>query len=211
MNLAPIHVFCLLYEQTGEERYLRMAREIERDCETPPAGDYVRTALAGLDFYQTPKPRWESLHDIQGIAELYLITGDEQLPPGVRAHLVEHPRGDRHNTGGFSSGEQATGNPYDPGAIETCCTVAWMALSIDMLRLTGAAAVADELELSTLNGAARRADPDRALVDLQHADGRRPQGLGPRHRLPGARGQPRAELLLGERSARPRACSPTGR
>ena len=32
---------------------------------------------------------------------------------------------DRHNNGGFSSGEQAQGNPYHPGAIETCCTVAW--------------------------------------------------------------------------------------
>ena len=152
MNLAPIHVLCLLYERTGEERYLEMAREIEREFETPPAGDYVRTALAGLDFYQTPKPRWESLHDIQGIAELYLIAGDERHRRAFEQIWRSIRRGDRHNTGGFSSGEQATGNPYDPRPIETCCTVAWMALSIDMLRLTGSAEVADEIELSTFNG-----------------------------------------------------------
>jgi hypothetical protein len=151
MNMAVSHVLCLLYQETGEERYLRLVREIEADWQVPPAGDYVRTALAGVPFYQAPKPRWESLHDIQAIASLYEITGDDEYRRAFE-HVWRSIRdGDRHNTGGFSSGEQATGNPFDPRAIETCCTVAWMALCVDMLRLTGDSQVADELELSTLN------------------------------------------------------------
>jgi DUF1680 family protein len=151
MNLAPIHALCLLYERTGEARYLAMAREIERDFETPPAGDYIRTALAGTPFFQTPKPRWESLHPIQGIAELHFLTGEERYRKAFEHIWWSIVEGDRHNTGGFSSGEQAQGNPYHPGAIETCCTIAWMAMSIDMLRMTGDPIVADELELSLLN------------------------------------------------------------
>lgn len=145
------HALCLLYQETGEPRYLRMVREIEADWQTPPAGDYVRQALANVPFYQTPKPRWESLHDIQAILSLYEITGDDSYRRAFEQIWHSIRAGDIHNTGGFSSGEQATGNPYDPGAIETCCTVAWMVLSVDMLRLTGDSRVADTLELATLN------------------------------------------------------------
>ncbi|MGC9360625.1 MAG: beta-L-arabinofuranosidase domain-containing protein [Anaerolineae bacterium] len=151
MNQAISHGLCLLYQETGIERYLAMAREVERDWQTPPSGDYVRSALAGTPFYEMPKPRWESLHSVQAILTLYEITGHERYRKAFEAIWRSIRDGDRHNTGGFSSGEAATGNPYDPRPIETCCTVAWMALSVDMLRLSGDPRVADELELSTFN------------------------------------------------------------
>lgn len=162
MNMAISHVFCLLYQATGNARYLQMAREIERDWETPPAGDYVRTALRGIEFYQTPKPRWESLPNVQAIAELYFITGDERYRQAVLHIYRSIRKTDRHNTGAFSSAEQAVGNPYDTRAIETCCVIAWMALCIDVLRITGDATVADELELATYN----------AVSGAQHPSGR---------------------------------------
>ena len=157
MNMAIIHALGWLHRVTAEPRYLRMMREIEKDWEQ--AGDYLRTGLAGVDFFQTPKPRWESLHDLQGLTELFLITGDTRYRTAFTHHWRSIQKWDRRNTGGFSSGEQATGNPFAPTAIETCCTVAWMALSIDMLRLTGDSRVADELELSTFNAAAGAQHP----------------------------------------------------
>lgn len=157
MNLAFITALGHLHRLTGEARYLRLMREIEKDWER--AGDYFRTGLVGVEYFQTPRPRWESLHDLQGLVELYRITGDARYRQSFEHHWRSIARWDRHNTGGFSTGEQATGNPYGPGAIETCCTIAWMALGTDMLRLTGDPRVADELELSTFNGAAGAQHP----------------------------------------------------
>jgi len=160
MNMAILTGMAMMHRLTGESRYLRMAREVEKDWER--AGDYVRTAAAGREFYQSPRPRWESLHDLQGLIELWRITGEKRYRDAFIHHWRSIRRWDRRNTGGFSSGEQATGNPFAPTAIETCCTVAWMALTLDYLRLTGDAAAADELEISTLN----------AGIGSQHPSGR---------------------------------------
>ena len=151
MNQAPAHSLTVLYEITGEEKYLAMAKQIVREFEIPDAGDYVRTALAGKEFWETPKPRWESLHPIMALAELYYATGEAQYRQAFEHLWWSMCKGDRHNNGGFTSGEKATGNPYDRAPIETCCTVAWMAMSVEMLRLTGNPVVADELELAMLN------------------------------------------------------------
>ena len=157
MNLAPVHSLALLYRCTGEERYLHLARKIcdefaATNAEGKPlAGDYLNAALADKEFFQIPKPRWESLHPIMGLAELFWSTGDEKYRRAFEHIWWSIVKLDRHNNGGFSSGEQAQGNPYHQGAIETCCTIAWTALSVEMLRLTEDSIVADELELSALN------------------------------------------------------------
>ena len=156
MNLAPIHALCILYRKTKNERYLKMALQIvdefpAKGSEGYLAGDYLQQALQGKEFFQTPKPRWESLHPIMGLAELYWITGEDRYREAFEQIWWSIVKYDRHNNGGFTSGEKATGNPYDFGPIETCCTIAWIAMSVEMLKMTMNPLIADEIELSTLN------------------------------------------------------------
>jgi len=155
-NLAPVHSLCILYQKTKNERYLNLAIQIvdefaARSKGEPLAGDYLQQALQGREFFQTPKPRWESLHPIMALAELYWITGEDRYRQAFEQIWWSIVKLDRHNNGGFSSGEKATGNPFHLAAIESCCTIAWIAMSVEMLKLSGDSNVADELELSTLN------------------------------------------------------------
>ena len=156
MNLAPVHTFCLLYRRTRVKRYLDFALQIVDEFGAlskgePLAGDYLEQALQGREFFETPKPRWESLHPIMSLVELFWITGEDKFREAFEQIWWSILEFDRHNNGGFSSGEKATGNPYHLAPIETCCTIAWMAMSVEMLKLTGSSIVADELELSTMN------------------------------------------------------------
>ena len=171
VNLSPIHGLALLYKRTGNPRYLALARQIvsqefprtvklgEEDVSPDDAerfehargNQYIADALAGKEYYEFPEPRWECLHTITGLLELYWITGNEDYRRTFEQVWWSIVELDRHNTGAFSSREGAVGNPYDRRSIETCCVVAWTALSVDMLRLTGDSIVADELELALLN------------------------------------------------------------
>ena len=165
-NTAIGHIFTLLYKETGNTRYLNMAEKvIECLKERGPyeeMGDFLRDGFLGIPFYQMKNNRWECLHVIQSLAEMYKITGDDSYKVAFK-NIWESIRAyDRHNNGAFSSDEHGCGSPFHTGFIETCCDIAWMALSMDMLELTDDPAVADELEFTTLN----------AFLGCQHPSGR---------------------------------------
>lgn len=152
MNYAVIHAFTSLYRITGKPEYLQMAQWITKEWDIAGAGLYLRYALAGKEMFEFPGNRWESLHDFLGMSDMYLLTGDTRYRDAFTHIWYSILKGDRHNTGGFTSGERTTGDPYNTGAIETCCTVAWIDMTIAMLKLTGNSLAADELELATFNG-----------------------------------------------------------
>lgn len=150
MNLAISHAFAVLYKQTHDKRYLDAAQSIVVS-EWPESGDWMNSILNGKDYYEGRYPRWEALHSVMTLSTLYEITGDERYYTALCETFWSIVKTDRHNTGGFSTGEQASGTPFADGAIETCCTIAYMALGTQVLRLSGDSIAADEMELSYLN------------------------------------------------------------
>lgn len=151
-NLAIAHGYLKLYTRTGEEKYRAEAdRIIDTEWKDESVGDWRGAALSGQEFYQMHKPRWESLHSILAMGERSRLTGNAEDRLAFTRIWESIRRTDRHNDGGFSSGEGACGNPYDPRAVETCCTVLWMVYTTEYLRLTRDCRAADELELSLWN------------------------------------------------------------
>ncbi len=151
INLAVLHVIGDLYRRTGNDRYMTLMRRIEEDMQMD--GDWLRQGVKGVPYYKLPGggTRWESLHIVQGLVELYRITGEEHYKQAV-VNLWKSLRDfDRHPSGAFSTHESAQGTVYEKGSIETCCSIAWEALTIDVLKLTGDPTVGDELELTTWN------------------------------------------------------------
>ncbi len=152
MNYGISHAFILLYQETGNTTYFDTAKYIV-DIDWQNHGDWLRNSQAGFDFYQSDLPRWESLHTLMTLGVLYEETKEEKYYQALEQIWWSILKTDIHNTGGFTSGEAAVGNPYDLRAVETCCTVAWMAFSVEFLQISHNSYVADELERSYYNGA----------------------------------------------------------
>lgn len=154
MNLAIGHIFAIVYQETKTQKYLDACLQIF-DYDWDATGTWYSTIMNDRDFYQSRLPRWEALHPVMMLSGLYEATGEERFYNALEKIWYSIAKTDRHNTGGFSSGEGAKGTPYLSGAgaeIETDCTIAWMALSTDYYQLSRNPYAIDEIELSYLNG-----------------------------------------------------------
>ncbi len=155
MNLAVLHIFTVLASDDEYSEYrdsfIAFIRELEKDVESDEGGGYISCMDAGLDFYQCRKPRWESLHVIMGILAMSDVTGDPKYADSAEKIALSILRTDVHNTGAFSTNEQAVGSPYKDGAIELCCVIAYNALIAELYLRRPSPLLADFLEKSYYN------------------------------------------------------------
>jgi len=166
--LEPV---ALLYERTGEKKYLDFAEHIVACWSAPskrlPAGmRLVEDALAGKNPDQMCAPKaYEMMSCFEGLCELYRATGQRQyldasvkLADGIFREEATLVGCGTHNEVWFSGTKQQTGVVEKP--METCVTVTWMKLCDQLLRLTGDVRYADELEKNLYNGLLGAMMPD---------------------------------------------------
>lgn len=152
--LEPI---VLLYRATSDPRYLDFARYIVTNYDAP-GGPAI---LTSLETYRSVRrvanaKAYEMLSNFNGLLELYRATGEKRLLQNIRVGWNDIVLHRLYITGSASSFEcfQDDGRlPNEEGAniCETCVTVTWEQLNLQLLRLTGESCYADEAERAIYN------------------------------------------------------------
>ncbi len=167
VGMAPTSVLepmVLLYRLTGESRYLDFCHYITRAWEQPN-GPHIVSRLIGagrVDKVGNGKA-YEMLSCLNGALELYRTTGERSLAAAALRAWLDIRKNREYLTGACSYGELFHDDfdlPNYNNVGETCVTVTWEQLNIQLLRLFGAAAVADELEHISLNQLLGAQKPD---------------------------------------------------
>jgi DUF1680 family protein len=162
----------LLYQRTGEKRYVEFAEYIVGQWRKPnpwsPDGlRLVDDALAGKPAAQiggAPKA-YEMMSCYEGLCELYRVTGSrDYLDAAVR--LADSIFLDELTVIGSGSnseiwcGGRKKQDTKDKLVMETCVTVTWMKFCSQLLRLTGDSKYADALETSLYNALLGASTPE---------------------------------------------------
>jgi DUF1680 family protein len=155
-----------LYRVTGQPRYLTFAKNIVRTWAEPNGPDILRGLLGRDDVAEIANGKaYEMLSNLVGLCELARVTGDRTY---LRAALtawqsvVERHRYPTGTASYFEHFHPGTDLPTDALANvdETCVTVTWMQLNMELLRLTGDAKFGGEIERSAMNHLAGAQRPD---------------------------------------------------
>lgn len=159
-----------LYKVTGDRRYRDLAELIVKRMEERENVKLVRVSLNGGDMEMVGDGKaYQLLWNLTALTKLYEVTGNEDYMKAIRnawQNIADH-----HLTiaggpwGGVGKHLECFNrknfwNPY--GFIETCSTMSWIQLNKELLRLTGEAKFAQELEKAAYN----------ALLGAQSANGR---------------------------------------
>ncbi len=168
VGMAPgsvLEPMVLLYRLTGEPRYLEFCNYLLRAWETLTGPHIVSRLLDHQPVYKVGNGKaYEMLSCLNGILEMYRTTGDPKMLEACRnawQDIVDHRL---YITGAASSGEHfredfVLPNVGSPG--ETCVTTTWLQFNAQLLRVTGEARFAEQLEHVVLN----------QLFGAQHPDG----------------------------------------
>lgn len=168
--LEPV---ALLYQRTGDKRYLEFADDIIANWSKPNkfftnGPQLIEQGLAGVPPLQIgARKAYEMMSCFEGLCEMYRVSGSRKyLDSAVafaqsirRTELMIHGSGSNQEL--WCDGTRMQTETLEQ-PVETCVTVTWMKLCDQLLRLTGDPLWADELEVSLYNALLGAMTPDGA-------------------------------------------------
>ena len=165
-STSVLEPMTLLYRFTGEKRYLNFCNYILRAWEQPNGPHIVSRLLEqqGVDKVGNAKA-YEMLSCLNGALELYRTTGNTNLLSACLNAWQDIVAHRLYLTGAASSREHFHADydlPNNNNVGETCVTVTWLQFNAQLLRLTGEARFAEQLEHVALNQLLGAQQPDGA-------------------------------------------------
>ena len=163
----------MLYRYTGDGRYLEFCRYIVRSWETPGGPHIISSLLKTRSVQQVADAKgYEMLSNFVGLLDLYRLTGEKQFFEPVEIAWNDIIKNRLYITGTTTWDELFRPDhdlrPYDQdidaGVGEGCVTVTWMQINWHLLRLTGEAKYADELERTIYNALLAAQSPRKGTV-----------------------------------------------
>ena len=158
VGLAPTSVLepmVLLYRLTGEPRYLDFCRYIFRAWEQPNGPKIISTLLTAKRVDKVGNGKaYEMLSCLNGALEFYRTTGEPKILEACLNGWADIVHNRLYLTGAASYGELFHDDfdlPNVANVGETCVTVTWLQFNAQLLRLTGEARFAEQLEHVVLN------------------------------------------------------------
>lgn len=156
----------MLYQRTGQKRYLDFAEDIVRQWELPEGPQLLSKSMVdvGSRFPFLPGTAWEKqgqkayemMSCYEGLLDLYRLTGKEAYKAAVVNTWENILRTEINIIGSGSASEcwyggKALQQHVRKHGNETCVTVTWLMLSEQLLKLTGESRYADAIERTYYN------------------------------------------------------------
>lgn len=159
-----------LYRATRSSRYLDFCHYLVDAIDRPGGPELIRSLTTTGDVYHTANAKaYEMLSNLIGMLELYRVTGEQRLLVSALRAWEDIVARRLYIIGTSSAGERFLGAHDLPAYAdrrpnEGCVTVTWAQLNLQLLRLTGEARFADELEKTVFNGLLGAQDPQSGLI-----------------------------------------------
>jgi DUF1680 family protein len=154
-----------LYRLTGDRKYLDFCEYLVRSWDQPHGPKIIESLNSTGSVFRTADAKaYEMMSNLVGLIELHRVTGNPAYLRAAQIAWKDIATRRLYITGTTSASEHFTDDQVLPGEEmsnvgEGCATVTWLQLNWQLLRLTGEAQYAEQLEQTVYNALLGAQDP----------------------------------------------------